>query len=302
MANTRFKAENGILVTGANSIFMQQVQVNANLTVNSDLLYVGGNLYVQGDQIISGTTVYDTDIIPAAPTGRIVGNTTNRFDFFGRNFNVTGNVFPVTSGGLLGNTSSRWDTYSTNVDASGTLTVAGSGSIGTTLAAGNTTVTGFVNVSTSANVGTTLTVGGNTSIGGNLSVSGIITMTGNVTMSANATAKALILDNAAIFSNTATVSNTTQNIVDSFPKADADFAKLILTVKPSSGTQRHAAEILLIHDGTNVLLTEYADLYNTSLGAFDASINNANVEIYFTSALANASVTQTVKVIRQVTR
>ena len=57
MANTRFKAENGILVTGANSIFMQQVQVNANLTVNSDLLYVGGNLYVQGDQIISGTTV-----------------------------------------------------------------------------------------------------------------------------------------------------------------------------------------------------------------------------------------------------
>lgn len=302
MANTRFKAENGLLVTGANSIFEQQVQVNANLTVNSDLLYVGGNLYVQGDQIISGTTVYDTDIIPLAATGRIVGNTTNRFDFFGRNFNVTGNVFPVVSGGLLGNTSSRWDTYSTNVNASGTLTVGGSGSIGTTLAAGNTSVTGFINVSTTANVGTTLTVGGNTSIGGNLSVSGIITMTGNVTMSANATAKALILDNAAIFSNTATVSNTTQNIVDSFPKADADFAKLLLTVKPSSGVQRHASEILLLHDGTNVLLTEYADLYNTSLGSFDASINNANVEIYFTSALANASVTQTVKVIRQVTR
>jgi cytoskeletal protein CcmA (bactofilin family) len=302
MANTRFKAENGLLVTGANSIFEQQVQVNANLTVNSDLLYVGGNLYVQGDQIISGTTVYDTDIIPATTTGRIVGNTINRFDFFGRNFSATGNVLPVTSGGALGNASSRWDTYSTNINASGNITVSGSGSIGTTLAAGNTSVTGFINVSTTANVGTTLTVGGNTSIGGNLSVSGIITMTGNVTMSANATAKALILDNAAIFSNTATVTNTTQNIVDSFPKADADFAKLILTVKPSSGTQRHASEILLLHDGTNVLLTEYADLYNTSLGSFDAGINNANVEIYFTSALANASVTQTVKVIRQVTR
>ena len=302
MANTRFKAENGLLVTGANSIFQQEVLVNANLTVNSSLLYIGGNLYVQGDQIISGTTVYDTDIIPAAATGRLLGNTANRFDVNARNINVSGNLHPNTSGGALGNTTARWDAYSTNVNASGNITVAGSGSIGTTLAAGNTSVTGFINVSTTANVGTTLTVGGNTSLSGNLVVSGLTTLTGNVTASANVSAKALILDNAAIFSNTATVSNTTQNIVDSFPKADADFAKLLLTVKPSSGTQRHASEILLLHDGTNVLLTEYADLYNTSLGSFDASINNANVEIYFTSALANASVTQTVKVIRQVTR
>ena len=301
MANTRFKAENGILVTGANSIFMQQVQVNANLTVNSDLLYVGGNLYVQGDQIISGTTVYDTDIIPATPTGRIVGNTTNRFDVYARNINVSGNLHPNTSGLLLGNASARWDTYSSNVSVSGVISVTGNSTF-TNVAAGNTNITGFINVSTSANIGTTLTVGGNGAITGNLTVSGITTLTGNVSAGANVSAKALILDNAAIFSNTATVSNTTQNIVDSFPKADADFAKLILTVKPSSGAQRHAAEILLIHDGTNVLVTEYADLYNTSLGSFDASINNANVEIYFTSALANASVTQTVKVIRQVTR
>lgn len=302
MANTRFKVETGLLVTGADSVFQQEVQVNANLTVNSDLLYVGGNLYVQGDQIISGTTLYDTDIIPLATTGRLLGNSSNRFDLFSRNISVSGNLHPNTSGLLLGNTTARWDTYSTNVNANGTLTVAGSGSIGTTLAAGNTTVTGFINVSTTANVGTTLTVGGNTSIGGNLSVSGIITMTGNVVMGANATAKALILDNAAIFSNTATVANTTQNIVDSFPKVDADFAKYIISVKPSSGTQRHITEMLLIHDGTNVLITEYGKLFNTSLGSIDASINNANVELYFTSAAANASVTQTVKVIRQVTR
>lgn len=302
MANTRFKVETGLLVTGANSIFQQEVQVNANLTVNSDLLYVGGNLYVQGDQIISGTTLYDTDIIPLATTGRLLGNSSNRFDVFARNISVSGNLQPNTSGLLLGNTTARWDTYSTNINASGSLTVAGSGSIGTTLAAGNTTVTGFINVSTTANVGTTLTVGGNTSIGGNLSVSGIITMTGNVVMGANATAKALILDNAAIFSNTATVANTTQNIIDSFPKADADFAKYIISIKPSTGVQRHLTEMLLIHDGTNVLITEYGKLFNSSLGSVDASINNANVEVYFTSAAANASVTQTVKVIRQVTR
>ena len=302
MANTRFKVETGLLVTGADSIFQERVQVNANLTVNSDLLYIGGNLYVQGDQIISGTTLYDADIIPLSTTGRLLGNNTNRFDVFSRNVNVSGNLQPNTSGLLLGNTTARWDTYSTSVNASGSLTVAGAGSIGTTLAAGNTTVTGFINVSTSANIGTTLTVGGNSSITGNLTVSGLTTLTGNVTMGANATAKALILDNAAIFSNTATVANTTQNIVDSFPKADADFAKYVISIKPSSGTQRHITEMLLVHDGTNVLITEYGKLFNTSLGSVDASINNANVEIYFTSAAANASVTQTVKVIRQVTR
>lgn len=301
MANTRFKVETGLLVTGADSIFQQQVQVNANLTVNSDLLYVGGNLYVQGNQIISGTTLYDTDIIPSSVTGRLLGNSTNRFDLSSRNASISGNLHPNTSGLLLGNTTARWDTYSTNVSVSGVISVIGNSTF-TNVAAGNTNITGFINVSTSANVGGALTVGGNTSVTGNLAVTGVTTLTGNVTMGANATAKALILDNAAIFSNTATVSNTTQNIVDSFPKADADFAKLLLTVKPSSGVQRHASEILLLHDGTNVLLTEYADLFNTSLGSFDASINNANVEIYFTSAAANATVTQTVKVIRQVTR
>lgn len=301
MANTRFKAENGLLVTGANSIFEQQVQVNANLTVNADLLYVGGNLYVQGDQIISGTTLYDTDIIPASTTGRLLGNTTNRFDVNARNINVSGNLHPSATGKLLGNTTARWDTYSSNVDVSGVIAVTGNSTF-TNVAAGNTNITGFINVSTTANVGGALSVGGNTAITGNLAVTGLTTLTGNVTMSANATAKALILDSAAIFSNSTVVNSGTQTIVDSFPKADADFAKVILTVKPSSGTQRHAAEILIAHDGTNVLLTEYAKLFNTSLGSFDASINNANVEIYFTSAAANSTVTQTVKVIRQVTR
>lgn len=301
MANTRFKAENGLLVTGANSIFEQQVQVNANLTVNASLLYVGGNLYVQGDQIISGVTYYDTDLIPLATTGRLLGNTTNRFDLNSRNITVSNQVLPNTSGLALGNTTLRWDTYSTNVSVSGVISVTGNTTL-TNVAAGNTNITGFINVSSAANVGGALSVGGNAAITGNLSVSGVSSLTGNVAIGANVAAKALILDNAAIYSNTATVSNTTQNIVDSFPKADADFAKYIITIKPSSGQQRHATEILLTHDGTTVLVTEYAKLFNTSLGSFDAAINNANVELYFTSAAANASVTQTVKVIRQVTR
>ena len=183
---------------------------------------------------------------------------------------------------------------STGVYHTGTVNAA-SHTVGSSFIANSTgvTSTGFANVST------TLTVGGNSSITGNLVVSGITTLTGNVSAGANVSAKALILDNAAIFSNTATVSNTTQNIIDSFPKASYSFGKLILTVKPSSGTERHATEILLLHDNTDVLITEYAQLFNTSLGSFDAGINNANVEIYFTSTSANASVTQTVKVIRQ---
>lgn len=301
MADTRFKAENGLLVAGANSVFEQQVQVNANLTVNASLLYVGGNLYVQGDQIISGTTLYDTDIIPAATTGRLLGNTTNRFDLNARNISVNGNLHPTSSGLLLGNTTARWDTYSTNVSATGVISVTGNATF-TNVAAGNTNITGFINVSTTANVGGALTVGGNAAVTGNLSVTGVTALTGNVTVSANVSAKAFIADNAAFYSNVKTVTDTTQTIIDSFPKADASFAKLIITVQPSSGTNRHATEMLIAHEGTNVLAVEYAKLYNTLLGSFDAGIVGANVEIYFTSLAANSSVTQSVKVIRQVTK
>ena len=296
MAGARFKVENGILAVGvdSNSMFEHDVGINANLYVQGDLLYVGNNLIVSGNLVYSNTSIQG-DLVPTSETGAALGNTTNRFDGYFRIINISGNVTPTANGVLLGNTTRRWDTYSTNVNASGNLTiggnttlsgnvsVAGQATFNNVVSFGNTTLVGTMNVTSTANVG------------GNLNVSGAATVTGNVTSSANVIGKGFISDHAAIFSNTRLVSNTSQVIIDSFPKSLAYFGKLIVTVN-AGNSQVHAVEMLFAHENTNVLLTKYGEVFNTKLGTFDASINNANVEIYFTASVAN---TYTVKTLRQ---
>ena len=292
----------GITLKGATDKTFNWVNATNAWTSSEDLNLLTGKVYeINGTTVLSGSAL-GTGITGSSLTsvgtlssltlgGAVSGITT----LAAGNTSITGfaNVSTSVNSALL-TVGTSFIANTTGVYHTGTVNAA-SHTVGSSFIANSTgvTSTGFANVST------TLTVGGNSSITGNLVVSGITTLTGNVSAGANVSAKALILDNAAIFSNTVTVSNTSQNIIDSFPKASYSFGKLILTVKPSSGTERHASEILLLHDNTDVLITEYAQLFNTSLGSFDAGINNANVEIYFTSTSANGSVTQTVKVIRQ---
>lgn len=299
MADSRFKVENGLLVRGSNSVFEDRVNVNANLTVTADLLYVGGNLYVTGDQVIAGTTVYDTDILPQSTTGRKIGNTTHKFDGLFRDIEINGNLHPTSNNLLLGNTSKRWDAYTTNVNASGTLTVAGNSifqanvtvqaniavNANTTLgnvASGNTSVTGFINVSSSANVAGTLRVAGES------------TLVGNTTVTANVATKGLLLDHGAVFSNTKSVTTTSSTVIDAFPKAYSNFAKLFISVASATSTY-HAIEMIVIHDGTNVLVTRYGEIYNTKLGTFDSNIVGDNVEVSFQASGAGTYTVRTVR-------
>lgn len=295
MANTNFKVENGMVVTGANSTFVTPTVFKSNTTIDANLLLVNGDFTVTGNLTISGSTLQDVDIIPLGE--RNIGNNTNRFDGYFNDLNINGTLYPSANGIPLGNTSRRWDTYSSNISATGTIAVTNAASFGNTsvggfanvvgtLASGNTTITGFVNVSTTANVG------------GNLTVGGTSALTGNVTSSGNVVAKGLILDDAAIFANTKTVTTTSATIIDSYPKTYGSFSKALITVN-AGNTVLHAVEILLLHDGTNVLHTQYGEVYNTKLGTFDANINGANVEISFTATTAN---TYTVKTIRQQVR
>lgn len=296
MARSRFKAEDGILVSGVgtNSIFEHTVSIGANLYVTADLLYVGANLYVTGNIVYTNTQI-GSDLTPTTPVGQSLGNTNSRFDGYFRDINVSGNLHPTANGLLLGNTGRRWDAYTTNINATGTLTltgnanlsnsitVAGFANVNNTLAAGNTTVTGFINVSTTANVG------------GNLTVGGVTNITGNVTSSGNVAARGVVMNNAIIVSNTATVTNTSVNVIDSFPKSLGYFGKLLVTVNAANASL-HAIEITFLHDNTNVLVNKYGEVFNTNLGTFDAQINNANLDITFTATTAN---TYTVKTLRQ---
>lgn len=79
-------------------------------------------------------------------------------------------------------------------------------------------------------------------------------------------------------SNSVTTTTTANNVVDSFPKASYRSAKY--TVQITSGSDYHVTEVLLLHDGTDVFITEYGTIYtNASLGNVTAAINSANVEL-----------------------
>lgn len=299
MAQSRFKLQDGILAsnTAANSVFMHPMRVNANTTIDGELLLVTGNFTVQGNYVIAGQTVYDTDLLPAA-NGRSIGNSSNQFDALLRNVTISGFANPAANGIALGTSSKRWDTYSTNVNASGTLTVTNSASLSNTLyVTGNSTFANLVSVTGTTTLANTLGVTGAVTFSNTLSVSGTSTLTGNVSTQGNVAANSILLNgHAGVFANSKTVSGTTKTVIDSFSNSVGNFAKSVITVTDSS-QQFHAIEILFVHTGTNALLTKYGEIYNTKLGTFDADINGAFLEISFTGT--NSSATYTIKTIRQ---
>lgn len=278
MADTRFKAENGILAVGnttANSIFDHQVRVNANLTVQ-DLLLVSGNFTVQGTTTYVGGTLFDTDIIPTADAFRSVGLAGNTFLAHLHDVTIYNSIIPSANNKALGSLTRRWDTYSNNISSTGTLQVQLSGQ--------------FAN---------TLTATGNVQFSNTLSVVGNVTFSNTLAVTSNISSNGLVMPYGGIFTNTASVNSTSATIVDAFPKTLGSAAKVVLAIANSSSGQQ-AIEILMVHDGSVVTQTQYADVFNTKLGSFDTVINNANVEIKFTSLAANATTNvQTVKIIRQ---
>lgn len=79
-------------------------------------------------------------------------------------------------------------------------------------------------------------------------------------------------------SNSVTTNTTANNVVDSFAKITYRSAKY--TVQITSGTNYHVTEVLLLHDDSEVFITEYGTIFsNTSLGNVTATINSANVEL-----------------------
>jgi len=278
MADTRFKAENGILAVGnttANSIFDHQVRVNANLTVQ-DLLLVSGNFTVQGTTTYVGGTLFDVDIIPTTDAIRSVGLAGNTFLAHLHDVTIYNSIIPSANNKALGSLTRRWDTYSNNISSTGTLQVQLSGQFANTL-----TATGGVQFSNT------------------LSVVGNATFSNTLAVTSNISSNGLVMPYGGIFTNTATINSTTATIVDAFPKTLGSAAKVVLAIANSSSGQQ-AIEILMVHDGSAVTQTQYADVFNTKLGFFDTVINDANVEIKFTSLAANATTNvQTVKIIRQ---
>ena len=61
--------------------------------------------------------------------------------------------------------------------------------------------------------------------------------------------------------------STTQFNLDTFAKADYRATRYIVAM--SEGTNFHSTEVMLVHDGSDVTLTQYGTLKDTNLATFN---------------------------------
>jgi hypothetical protein len=85
-----------------------------------------------------------------------------------------------------------------------------------------------------------------------------------------------------------TKTSTSQFALDTFAKADFRAARFILAM--SRGTDFHSTEVMLVHDGSAVTMTQYGTLKDANLASIDADISGANVRLLVTPASATSTV------------
>ena len=158
-----------------------------------------------------------------------------------------------------------------------------------TLSGGNT-----VTLDTGADSGNHLTVAklsGNNIGLDSAQVNGLIAASPSGTDSASV----LSLVNGYIVQSDSDFTTTGANqIIDTFSASTYRTAKYIVQFSHPSDSKYHSTEVLLMHDGTTVYMTEYAEVKtDSSLGSIDADISGGNVRLLVTPSYTNTGVNVT---------
>ena len=224
-------------------------------TFDSDL-YAVNNIYVSKDNYIGGVPA---DFSVGGSTGVIyfgIAKEQNITRFAG--MKVEEITSPLGGGALNGEvvfyTDSETVDYSTE-----RLRITGFGTV---------ISTGPVVISNSTGSGSTtsgsLTVSGGAGIAGTLNASSVG-----------------VRDLTALFAaNLTTSANTANQVLHSLPYSEFKTAKYV--IQCVSGSDLQAQELLLIHNGTNVYMTEYSQVLgpsNTPITTFDARISGSSLEL-----------------------
>lgn len=131
---------------------------------------------------------------------------------------------------------------------------------------------------------------------GDIVSSGGITINGpgnfedTVTIQSQTNGTGAYADTTELQTSTSTISAgaTAATTINSFTAATFTSAELIVQVK--QGANIHTSKLLLIHDGTDVYLTEYGTVYNSDiLVTWDAIVTSGNVVVQATNTAASAA-------------
>jgi len=118
-----------------------------------------------------------------------------------------------------------------------------------------------------------------TGAGNALDVSGIIKTNDSV----------LVSDSQIKTTTTTRTASSAQFTADTFSASAYRTTKYILEVRETATSNFYTSEILLLHDGTEVYLTEYGTLKTSvsPVSFVDADINSGNVRLLITPSVAN---------------
>lgn len=118
-----------------------------------------------------------------------------------------------------------------------------------------------------------------------------VAITSGDTLEIVSLARAAFMDwNAIKPNNTVLTTTSASQVVDTFSAADYRTAKYLVSMSHAT-LGYHATEILVIHDGTLVYITEYATVFTqAALGTFDGSIVSGMARLTVTPINTNTTI------------
>ena len=155
--------------------------------------------------------------------------------------------------------------------------------------------TGALVINGGVGVALSMTVGGSLSVGGtityedvtNIDSVGIVTAGGGLQLGRGPSV-------AAIQSATSTKTSTSEAAVDTFTASTYRSAQYQIQV--TRGSQYHVTTMNVLHDGTNVFMSEFGTIKTgVTLATFDADINSGNVRLLATPSSSDSTVFKIVK-------
>lgn len=292
--------------------------VGGNLTVTGDLLVQGAtttisttNLVVSDKVIVIGN---GTETTQAADGGGFNIGTTGvslTYDLANtswtssESFNLsTGKTYKIAGTTVIGSTALGTGIVTSSLTAVGTITTGvwngtvisptygGTGvnnSTNTLTLSGNVTYTGghTLELVTTAITSLTLPVTGTLS-----TISNVETLT-NKTLDApvllnptlgNASATTVLINDIAAYTSASnTTTSTTQYAI--LPLSATTYSSIEYLIQAKSGSDTHVSKLLLIHNGTDVTITEQNTLSSSAyLASYSADINSGNIRLLVTPA------------------
>ena len=193
---------------------------------------------------------------------------------------VTSNI--AFSGSKADSTSNTYTVAANVYTISNTFTVGANSTVNSIAVRGNGTVS---NVTVT---GTTITLTGNLVIASNTSFASNVALSGSATVADDLTVSTVTM----ITSNSATLSGTSAQLIDSFSGSTYRGGKYVISLKDTANSDYQMTELLVLHDGTTALTTEYATLRSiaNNMLTISANVSGSTVRVYATPTVGASAV------------